>query len=176
MSSLPLPQITLRYEGPFDFDGMYAAIIDWAKNYGYLWLETVYKHKVPSPKGAELEFLWEMTKNVTEYISYKITFTVHTWDTTEVEITVDGKKKTLTNSRIHLLIEGKIETDWQKRFSGNKFAQKLGGWYEKLMGKNIEAIYWDQLYYRIWNLHALLKKYFDLQSKKYQYKGYLKEN
>mgnify|MGYP006415683771 CR=1 FL=1 len=46
------PPITLRYHGLFDFDGMYAAVIDWAKNYGFKWHEKDYKHKVPSPSGA----------------------------------------------------------------------------------------------------------------------------
>ncbi len=176
MAPISLPPITLRYSGLFDFDGMYAAIIDWAKNYGYLWLEKSYKHKVLGPSGAEMEFEWEMTKNVTEYISYKITLTVHTWDTMEVEVDVDGKKKKLTNSRLYIVMEGKLETDWQKKFAKSKFAQRLGRWYEKVFGPNLEGIYADQLYYRIWNLHALLKKFFDLQSKKHVYKGYLGES
>ena len=171
-----LNKITLQYTGVFDFDGMYAAIIDWAKNYGYMWHERSYKQKVPSPRGAEMEFEWDMSKNVTEYIRYKIMLTVHTWDTSETDVEVDGKKKTLTNSRLYIIINSVVETDWQERFAkGSKFTRKLGGWYEKLTAKNLEGVYADQLYYRVWNLHALLKKYFDLQSKKHVYKGYLGE-
>ncbi len=172
-----LNKITLQYNGVFDFDGMYAAVIDWAKNYGYLWHERSYKQKVPSPKGAEMEFEWEMSKNVTEYICYKILLTVHTWDTFETDVEVDGKKKTLTNSRLYIIINSVVETDWQGRFAkGSGFTRKLGRWYEKLTAKNLEGVYADQLYYRVWNLHALLKKYFDLQSKKHVYKGYLGES
>ncbi|MBI4152038.1 hypothetical protein HY496_03635 [Candidatus Woesearchaeota archaeon] len=176
MSTIPLPPITLRYNGLFDFDGMYAAVVDWAKNYGYLWLEKTYKHKVPSPSGAELEFEWEMTKNVTEYINYKIKITVHTWDTTEVEVDTNGKKNKLTNSRLYMILEGELETDWQKRFENKgKFAKALRGWIGKIKTPEVEGVYADQLYYRIWNLHAMLKKFFDLQSKKHVYKGYLGE-
>ena len=103
MGTISLNPITLRYNGLFDFDGMYAAIIDWAKNYGYLWFERSYKHKVPGPQGAELEFEWVMTKNITEYINYDILIIVHTWDTKEVEVEVDGKKKKLTQSHRRLL-------------------------------------------------------------------------
>ena len=39
MGDEKLPRITLRYNGLFDFDAMYAMIIDWAKNYGYMWHE-----------------------------------------------------------------------------------------------------------------------------------------
>ena len=32
------------------------------------------------------------------------------------------------------------------------------------------------IYYRMWNLQAIIKKYFDMQTKKYAYKGYLGED
>src|SRR3989344_8705210 len=105
-NDVDLPPITLRYNGLFDFDGLYAAIIDWAKNYGYRWHDKAYKHKVPSPRGAEHEIEWEITKEVTEYISYTISFTVHIWDLREVEVLVDGKKKNLSNARVLMVMNG----------------------------------------------------------------------
>ena len=175
MGSDALPKITLRYHGLFDFDGLYAAVIDWAKNEGFIWHEKAYKHKVPSPAGAEQEIDWEISKNVTEYIKYTILFTLHIWDLLEVEVDADGKKKTLSNARIYIIINGSITTDWQGRFEkGSRFAQMLGKWYNKTVNP-VEQMYFDQLYYRIWNLHAIIKKYFDMQTKKYAYKGYLGE-
>lgn len=172
---MPLPRVTLRYNGLFDFDGFYAAVVDWAKNYGYMWHEARYKHKVPSPAGAEQELTWEMTKNVTDYRKEKITFDIHIWDLLEVEVDSNGRKKSLSNARIHIVIEGKFEMDWQKRFTG-RFGEKLGELYRKIMQKEIETVYFDQLYYRMWNLHAVIKKYFDMQAEKFAYKGYLREN
>lgn len=173
----PLPPITLRYQGLFDFDGFYATVIDWAKNYGYMWHEKAYKHKVPSPKGAEQEMDWEMTTNVTEFVRFSIIINLHAWDMTEVEVEVDDRKRNLTNARLILKINGSVNTDWQSKFaSGTPFAKKLGALYEKMVaGKEIVA-YWDPLYYRIWNLHAVIKKYFDMQAKKNAYKGYIGES
>lgn len=170
--------ITLRYGGLFDFDSLYAAVIDWAKNYGYMWHEIDYKHKVPSPAGAEQEFKWEITKKITDYIKEEIGFTVHMWDLLEVEVDVDGKKKSLSNAKIYIVMKGTLTWDWQKKFSkGGKIAKKLGDWYRGVVHKKeVESIYNDQLYYRMWNLHAILKKYFDMQTKKYAYKGYLGDN
>lgn len=172
-----LPKITLRYDGLFDFDGLYAAVVDWAKMYGYKWHEKIYKHKVPSPKGAEQEMEWEIERNVTEYLRFKISFAVHTWDQTEVEVEIAGKKKALTNARIYIIINGEVYYDWQERFAkGGWLGQKMGELYYKLIGQSlIGGIYWDQLYYQTWNLHSILKKYFDMQTKKYEYKGYLGE-
>jgi len=171
-----LPPIIIRYVGLFDYDGLYAAIMSWAKNYGYMWHEVVYKHKVPSPAGAEQEFLWIADKNVTEYIAYKIVFKVKGRNLSEIEVDVDGKKKTLTNGRMHIEISGIVTYDWQKKFGGSKMAKWLGKTYQKLYSKDLEGIYIDNLYYRLWNLQALIKNYFDMQTKKYAYKDYLAED
>lgn len=172
MGSVPLPPITLRYSGLFDFDGLYAAVIDWAKNYGYRWHEKSYKHKVPVPTGAEQELEWEITKNVTEYINYTISFSLHIWDLKEVNV----DNKILSNARIYIIMNSKINYDWQKKFSGSRFKEWLGKKYEWNVKREVETKHFDQLYYRIWNLHALMKKYFDMQTKKYMWKGYLGEN
>lgn len=174
--SFNLVASTLRYNGLFDFDGLYAAVVDWAKNYGYRWHETSYKHKVPSPKGAEDEMTWVLSKKVTEYIKYEMLILVHMWDLTEVEVEVSGKKKHLSNARIDIIIKPTLSYDWQGRLSGTKIADWLGKIYLKAYTKDVESIYGDQLHYRVLNLHALMKKYLDLQTKKYAYKGYLGEN
>ena len=150
---------------------------DWAKNYGYLWEEESYKHKVPSPKGAEQEWLWFAEKNVTDYIHYKLMILGHIWDMTEVEVEKEGKRKKLTNGRFEIIIIGTLTTDWQKKWGQNKFSRFLGRMYEKyVMVKEIETIYGDQLWYRMWNLQAVLKKFFDMQTKWHEYKRYLGEN
>ena len=175
--SMEHPIITLNYNGLFDFDGLYAAVTDWAKNYGYMWYERSYKHKVPNPKGAEQELDWLISKKVTEYIAFEVWIEIHTWDQTEVEVDVDGKKKALTNARVHLTIKGKVIYDRQGRFEkGSRFAKMLGDWYGGYIYKREIESYWDQLYYRMWNLQAILKKYFEMQTQKFAYKGYLKEH
>lgn len=173
---ITLSKWIIRYNGLFDFDGLYALVTDWAKNYGFIWLETKYKHKVPSPKGAEQEISWKAEKTVTDYVKYEINIEVHTYDCTEVEVESEGKKKPLTNGRIAITIQGKIIPDWQEKFSGSKFVEKIGKVYAKLFMGDIESIHGDTLHYRILNLHSLIKKYFDMQSKKHAYKGYLKED
>jgi len=177
MGTIVNPKITVRYRGLFDFDGLYSAVIDWAKNYGYMWNEIDYKHKIPSPRGAEQELKWEITKKVTDYIHYKILFNVHVWELTELEVEIDGKKKPLSNARIYIIMTPTLTFDWQKKFTKGKFAQKLGKIYRNLVKKKeVESLYNDQLYYRAWNLQAVIKKYFDMQTKKYAYKGYMGES
>ena len=167
----------LRYNGLFDFDGLYATTIDWAKNYGFRWHEPLYKHKVPSPHGAKQELEWVLEKNVTDYIKFKIDMTVIMWDLTELTVDIGNRKKVLSSGRIEITMKYDSLEDWQGKFKGSKFIEKLGKFYKNVIfKKRLESVYGDQIHYRVMNLHSLLKQYFDMQSKKYTYKGYLGEN
>jgi hypothetical protein len=175
MGSEPIQQSIIRYSGLYDFDGMYAAIIDWAKNYGFRWHEVDYKHKVPSPDGAEQEWKWAMTKEVNDFINYYYELKVHMWDMQEVEVEIDGKKKTLTKGRIYIWVDGKMTFDWQERFKGGRFKEWMGAFYRKAKDPEISE-YWDTIKYRGLQLNALIKKYFDMQAKHNSHVVYLKEN
>ncbi len=173
MEKTPLPKLTLGCGGIFDWDGLYAAIVDWAKLNSYKWTELTFKHKVPSSEGAEEEIEWILETRATEYISYTIRILVHTWNMIDVDVDINGKKKKLTSTRLYIIFEPTLEYDWQNRFKGSKLLKKLGDFYFKLSGG---INHWDTLYYRTWNLHAMMKKYFDMQSKNHHYKKYLGEN
>ncbi len=173
---VPIPEMTVRYAGLFDFDGVYAAVIDWAKNYGYLWREERYKHKVPTLAGAEIQLDWAMSKEINEYYGYDFKLAVHTWDMVEVEVEIGDKKKILSKGIIEIKITASVTRDIQKIFSQNAFTRKLSEWYGQLFEKELSSVYWDTLNYRAQNLQSIIKNYFDMQSKKYAYKGYLGEH
>jgi len=175
-----LNPLIVRYSGLFDFDGLYAAITDWTKNYGYIWHEKKYKHKVPSPRGAEQEFGWQIEKEVNDLVSYKIMIEAHAWDILEVVVDTGGMKKSLTKARIEIYIKPTVILDWQGKFKGGspwqkKFKQKLWNMYFTVMQRELEVKYTDQLTYRLYGFQSMLKKYFDMQSKYHAYKNYLGE-
>ncbi|MBR9682997.1 hypothetical protein GOV03_00465 [Candidatus Woesearchaeota archaeon] len=176
MTKIGLPKAYIQYTGLFDFDGFYAAMIKWLKEREYEWHEKGQKHKVPTPKGAELEWNWEGRKEVTDYIKYVLGIKAHLWDITEVKVDQGRRKKKLMNGRIQLVMSGQVITDWQKKWGKNKFTKFLGRLYEKMIRREIEAVYIDTLYYRMWDLHAVIKKYFDMQTKWNEYNKYLKED
>ena len=162
--------------GLFDFAGFYSYAYGWFKYEEYVVIEEEYTEKV-SGNEREAVIKWKAWKTVTDYFKIEIAVKYEVRNMTEVEVEVDGRKKNLTNARLILKINGTVETDWQGKFaSGTPFTKKLGALYNKMVaGKEIVA-YWDPLYYRIWNLHAVIKKYFDMQAKKNAYKGYIGEN
>lgn len=177
IADVPYTPIILRYRGLFDWDGLYLAIADWLKRYRYILHEETYKHKVPSPMGAEQELRWFADIEVNDYIKFRITLDFHLWDMTEVEVVRDGKKKLLTNARMQIEMRGTIWADWQDKFEKNNFTRALRSFYHNyVIRRDLDSVYGDMLIYRMSNLHAYIKKLLDMQTAWQEYAGYLGEN
>ena len=171
-----VPGGTIRYRGLFDWGGLYYAIGDWFKRYNYYLHEETYKHKVPSPRGAEQELHWYADIEMNEFIKFRIYVDFHLWDMTELEVVKNGKKKLLTNARIEISIHGRITWDWQGRFERNKLTRVLQGlWVKHIFRREVTSLWGDMLYYRMWNLHSYIKKKLDMQTQYHAYAGYLGE-
>ena len=171
-----VPGGTIRYRGLFDWGGLYYSIADWFKRYNFYLHEETYKHKVPSPRGAEQELNWYGDIEMNEFIKFRIKVDFHIWDMTELEVVKNGKKKLLTNARIEIKLSGKITWDWQGRFEKNKFTRALQGlWVRHIFRREVSSLWGDMLFYRMWNLHAHIKKYLDMQAQYHAYAGYLGE-
>lgn len=175
------PITRLRYSGLFDFDGLYAAMVDWSKNYGYKWHEKAYKHKVPSPAGAEQEIGWQITKDIDEYASYEINIELKLMDLRAVEVDVAGKKRQLSSARIQMSIVGFCHYDrleLRDKKPKGKIGQKIMSFFVNKADNDIrlQKPYADTLFYRIENLQNMFKQYFDVQSKKYIFFNRLGEN
>ena len=173
----PTPKLIIRYKGLFDFNGLYNVMVQWMKARRFWFHEDTYKHKVPSPAGAEQEILWKADKKVTEFYMQEITIYMHIWDMTEVEVAQKGITKKLTNARIEIQIIGAVTIDYEKRWEESTFYIALLDFYRKYIAKEeIETLYGDQLYYRMYKLHAAIKEFLDMQAKGNEYAGYLGDN
>ncbi|MBW2996533.1 hypothetical protein KY332_04505 [Candidatus Woesearchaeota archaeon] len=175
-TKLGLPALTIRYKGPFDFDGLYNLIVQWMKARKYWFHEKKYKHKVPLPTGAEQEITFIGDRDVTEFIKYEIKVDFHLWDMTEMEVEVKGVKKPITNARMQIILSGKVIVDPEARFGKSTFFINIRDFFLKyVLKKDIETVYGDELYYRVNKLHAAIKEFLDMQAKGYEYKGYMGE-
>ena len=173
----PTRKFILRYSGLFDFDGLYSMMAQYLKVNRYWFHEYKYKHKVPSPLGAEQEIFWRGEKKVNEYIHYSIFLDFHLWEMTEVEVVQKGVKKTLTSAKMQINIIGFMDIDWEKRYEQSVFLQALKDFYNKyVLKRELESIYWDTLHYRCQKFLNVIKEYLDMQAKGYEYKGYLGDN
>lgn len=169
-----LPPLIIRYTGLFDFNELYNLIVAWMKARRYWFEEVSYKHKVPSPLGAEQEIDFNGNKKVTEFYMQDISLNIHLWDMTEVEVVQKGITKKLTNARAQIVFNGVVTIDYENRWQDSWFTKFLFDLYYKYIAKKeIETLYVDQLYYRIYHLQSELKEFFDMQAKGHQYANYL---
>lgn len=167
-------KFTIRYKGLFDFDGLYNLMVQWMKARRFWFHEVKYKHKVPSPYGAEQEIFFMGEKKVTDYFQYRLTVDIHIWDMTEVEVVHNGVKKTLTNARMQIILIGYLDIDWEKRWDTSKKWKTLKDFYNKyILKEEIESIYWDTIQYKTQHFMNVIKEFLDMEAKGYEYKGYI---
>ncbi len=174
-TALPIPTQTVRFQGVFDFDKLYNMIIAWMKARRYWVQETKYKHKVPSPLGAEQEIGLSGERNVTEFYQYSVAIDFHLWDMQEVEIEQpDGTKKKLINARMEIKFSGAVDIDYEKRFESSTLWKNLKDFFLKYIMRNeVEGIWHDELYYRVVNLVDQVKKVLDMRAAGHEYKEYI---
>lgn len=158
--------LLIRYKGVFDFEGLYRMMHAWIINKRFLFHEKLYKDKVYTPFGNELEIEWEAEKKVTEYIKQHIAIKFHLWDFAEVEVIKDGKKVKMTKSRMEIKFDATLEFDYMKKFEkGGKFAEKLGKFYqEKIIYWEWRIKYANPLAYQIYDLHNKVKTFLNTDS------------
>ena len=150
----------IRYSGVFDFDGLYKMMYNWFFKQRYEFHEKLYKDKVSTPLGMELEVKWEAHKKITEFIQFWIYVEFHLWDVSEVEVIKNGHKVKMTRCRMQIKFTGETKMDYANRFEENETSKKLFTILtEKIMNKDIEFLYTDRLTYIIYELHAEVKKF-----------------
>jgi hypothetical protein len=161
-----VPFLLIRYKGVFDYDGMYKMMHAWLISKRFLFQEDIYKDKVATAFGNELEIKWSAEKKITEFIKEYIKIEFHLWDFSEVEIIKEGKKMKMAKARMEIKFFAQLELDYSKRFSdGSALSKKMGQFYLQ------NIIYWDwriryanALEYNLYDLHTKVKKYLNMDT------------
>ena len=151
----------IQYKGIWDMRDLYQAIADFFRQKKFKFYETQQRLRKPSPFGAELLYQFEARRRVEEYYEWVVNVNMETFDEHEVEVILrDGKKKKMTKGRLWIQILGRVETDYEKLWEKSAFLAHLKSFYNKyIVKKRFEAVWWDELQYRIAHrLHALIKE------------------
>jgi hypothetical protein len=171
---MKLRKLLIRYKGVLDLEGLYRVVVQWLKSRRFWFHETTYKHKVPSPFGAEEEITFNGERKCTEYYRDDIRVYFHVWDQQEVEVIREGKKQKLIKAKVEIQIQGTLVLDWQGMFDRSPFMQKLRNFiHAHIIHEKIENIWHDELFYRTMKLQAVIKDYLDMQTKSHEYAGYV---
>ena len=175
---MPIPHETkklmIRYKGVLDLEGLYRVIVQWLKARRYWFHETTYKHKVPSPFGAEEEITFNAERKCNEYYQHNVRIYFHIWDQQQVEVIREGKKQKLIKAKVEIIIQGTLVCDYQGTFDKTRFTQALRKFaHDYLIKHQVEDVWYDELQYRMIKLQAMIKDFIDMQAKSHAYEGYL---
>lgn len=164
--------VYIRYRGVWDFDDLYKSMNDWFKERKYYVQEVFHKHKRYSPFGVDQQFKWTAERREEDYVGYNIEIFMRTYDIHDFPVTLPGgQKKTFSKGRLWIEFRSFVEYDYQKQFDKSAFYSQLRNFYHKyIIKKKMEAIWWDQLYYReIHKLHRLIKERLKMETRDYEH-------
>ncbi len=171
---IPNPELMVRYTGVLDLDGLYRVIVQWLKARRYWFHETTYKHKVPSPFGAEEQIRFRAERKCSEYYKHDITIMFHIWDQVPVEIIEEGKKQKLIKAKVEIVIQSTCTLDYQNKFGKTPLMRMLRTFFQNyIIREKIENIWGDELYYRTIKLQAVIKDFINMHTKSHEYENYM---
>ena len=160
-AEVPTPTVYIQFKGILDMQDLYETIADFFRQKKFKLYEKQQRLRKPSPFGAEILYQFEAIRKVEEYYQWIVDVNIETFDIHDVDVVLkDGTKKKMMKGRIWVQLYGKVETDYEKIWEKNAFLAYLKSFYHKyIVKKKIEAVWWDELYYKIvLRLHALIKE------------------
>ena len=170
---VPFPPTYLQYKGVWDMQDLYETIADFFRNQKFKFHEIFYKHKRSSPFGVERQYGWNATRKSEEYYEFVVDIFLHTYDARDVEVKMqDGSKKLFIKGRVWIQIVGYVHVDYEKKWEDNVFYAQLRNFYHKyVIQKKMEAIWWDELHYKVCNkLRNILQQRLKMESEEYEHR------
>lgn len=155
--------VHIRYKGLLDFDALWRMIGNWFESKGFIVLVNKAKHAT-SAFGEVLESEITAWRNVTDYYRFEMRVYHKYWDAQPVEVDRNGQKKTLLKARYHFMVSGKLIFDYDNRFDKSRWTQALQRFMEsKVLKWQWDAIYGDQLNYKILELMNVIKEFINME-------------
>ncbi len=143
MTKVKCRRLVVRYQGLFDFEGLYHHIVEFFESRYYDYIEKKWKEKDFSPLGRERVIKMAPEKNLTEYFKAEYAILWNNMDVHTVEVVRDGKTVELTWARFELTIDAHIEVDWQQLGKNRPKTTKLFN--EKVIKREISEKYAEDL-------------------------------
>jgi len=139
MKKVGLRRLVLRYQGLFDFEGLYAHIVKFFISRNYEYEEKRWKEKEFSPLGRERVIRMAPWKRISEYIKHEYAIEWNNMDVHTVDVVRNGKTVTLTWARFEFICHASLVIDWQKLGKANPKTAKFFN--EKVINREISEVY-----------------------------------
>ncbi len=158
-------EMTVKFRGNLNFNGLYELLFAWLKDRHYQPVEKKHKEKAGGD-GREVEIEMEGELEVTEYINYKVGFSIHAWDMRPVEVKEGDEVKKMDWARLEVKLKWGIIIDPKNKIPSNKgilgamdtFLKKVALWRE------IEFQHDDKLGAIMSKVQVMVKKFLNMDS------------
>lgn len=164
----------VRYDGVFDWDGLYKAIIEYLRRHNYWFYEKLYKSKPWSPVGTELVLKWEAERKLDEYYLYRLTFEWHFMDFHHVDVIRESQKVTLTKAYFWVTIRGVGVQDWQgfEKDRSSKMTKFVGKFFRKnVIDREFVYDYWYPLFDEVAAVQQLIQNFIHMEASRTEKNG-----
>jgi hypothetical protein len=155
----PVETLVIKYNGTFDFNGLYNLIVDWLKDNSYE-MEESFKHKTKE-HGIDVELKLKGWRKENEYVKFYPVIFIKTFGMKDVEF----KGKKIQKGRMSITINGDVEFDYAGEYEKNKLLKELRKWYHKYVysQKYDMGFWWDKMYYHCIGLHNKVKEFLGME-------------
>ena len=163
----------IQYKGVWDMQDLIETLADYFKRQKFKLREKISIHKTPSPFGAERKYMWEAWRDVEDYYRFFVDIYFHTYNVQDIEVKLpDGSKKIYTKGRIWMQYKAYVVVDYEKKWEGNVFYAQLRNFYNKyVVQKKIEALWWDELHYKVGlKLRNLIQQRLKMETEEFEHR------
>ncbi|MBN1792681.1 hypothetical protein JW826_03280 [Candidatus Woesearchaeota archaeon] len=157
--------LKIRHKGDYDIKGLFQLFHKWYSDNQYEYHEGLYKDKVETALGNEIEVKMKGSRRVSEYYKYEVSIQTHEWEAKDMVVKVDGQDKEIRRGRIHIEVNGKVITDWQGKFKEGTIWEKGQKWMENhVIKKDIEFKHIDPLDKQLHEFVGEIKRFLKIES------------
>lgn len=132
-------------------DGLLKTVADFFTDQKFKFQEKLQRHRHPGPFGVERMYVFEAERDVDEYMRVSAVVRLETFDEHDVEVvSKDGTRKMMAKGRLWIQMNGAIQLDYDKRWTGSWFSLNLRKFFNHyVIHKRILLPMWDKMYYSI---------------------------
>ena len=155
----------VEHTGLFDFSGFYSYANAWFREERYGVDEEKYSEKVKG-NAREIIIEWKATKFLSDYFKLEQGIRFAIKGLTEVEVEVDGEKKTMNKGSIEVAIKGVLVKDYDSKWETGPFYKFMRDVYNKyIVPSRVESMK-DKVKSDVQKFKEELKTYLSLQGKR----------
>ena len=155
----------IDYKGIFDLNGLLVEMRKWIGVRKFEFHERKFIIK-SGDEGTEYEIEWECNRKINTYVKFYITVVIKGRGAHPVEVIKNGNKLEQVQGMFNFTLGGRAELDWENRFGKKWYLKYLMDFYNNyIIKKDILYVWGDELTYRVYKLHRLIKDHLDMESK-----------